>query len=184
MSRLAKKPITIPKGVQVTVLGNLLTIKGAKGQLEYRAHDLVKIDLTDEGVAISAPSVKSVKAEEKNFARAITGTTAANIRNVIKGVTEGFEKRLSFVGVGYRANLQGKVLNLSLGFSHPVTYDVPDSIVIEVPTQTEVVIKGIDKCLVGQVAADIRAVRPVEPYKGKGVRYQNERVVLKETKKK
>jgi large subunit ribosomal protein L6 len=184
VSRLAKKPLTIPKGVQVTVEGNLIKVKGVKGQLEYHSNELIKLELTDEGVVITAPSTKSVKAEDKNFARAITGTTAANIRNLFKGVTEGFEKRLVFVGVGYRANLQGKALNLSLGFSHPVSYDIPDSIVVEVPTQTEVIIKGIDKCLVGQVAADIRAIRSVEPYKGKGVRYLGERVVLKETKKK
>lgn len=184
MSRLAKKPLTVPKGAQVTMEGKLLKAKGAKGQMEYHVHDMLKIEVKDEGIVIHAPVMDSVKAEDKSFAKAITGTVAANIRNMLKGVTEGFEKRLSLVGVGYRANLQGKSLNLTLGFSHPVNYAIPVGIVIEVPTQTEIVIKGVDKNLVGQVAANIRAFRSVEPYKGKGVRYQNERVILKETKKK
>lgn len=184
MSRLAKKPLTIPKGTQVTIEGKLLKAKGAKGQVDYHIHDMLKVELNSEGIVINAPLMDSVKAEDKGFAKAIAGTAAANIRNVLKGVTEGFEKRLSLVGVGYRANLQGKSLNLTLGFSHPINYAIPVGIVIEVPTQTEIVIKGCDKNLVGQVAANIRAFRSVEPYKGKGVRYQNEKVTLKETKKK
>lgn len=184
MSRLAKKPITIPKGTQVTLDGHVLKVKGAKGQTEYHVNDRISVELTDKGIMVSLPSSAPVKAEERGFIKSIAGTTSANIRNVIKGVSVGFEKKLTLIGVGYRANLQGKIINLSLGFSHPVSYAIPKDIVIEVPIQTEIIIKGIDKNLVGQVAADIRSIRSVEPYKGKGVRYHDEHVTLKETKKK
>ncbi len=177
MSRVAKNPITVPKGVTITLKGQDLTIKGSKGTIEYRAHDLVK--LSHEGDIL-----RTVAQGETVVADAISGTARANINNMIIGVTHGFERKLELIGVGYRAQVQGKKLNLTLGFSHPVNYDIPHGITIETPTQTEVVIKGLSKQLVGQVAAEIRSYRPPEPYKGKGVRYAGEKIELKETKKK
>lgn len=177
LSRIAKTPLVIPAGVDVNVAGSNVKVKGALGQIEYTFNDTVKINKTDSQIVLSTE-------EDTKFAKALSGTICAVINNMITGVTKGFEKKLTIIGVGYRASVQGDSLNLAIGYSHPVVYKAPAGIKIEAPTQTEVVIKGIDKQLVGQVAADIRAVRPVEPYKGKGIRYANEQVSLKETKKK
>jgi large subunit ribosomal protein L6 len=170
-------PVTIPSGVTVSVSGQGLQVKGSKGALEHEVHPIVEVKQED-GAMSFAP-----RAETK-AANALVGTTRALLNNMIKGVSDGFERKLELVGVGYRAQAQGKVLNLTLGFSHPVNYAVPEGITIETPSQTEIVVKGIDKQKVGQVAAEIRAYRPPEPYKGKGVRYSDERVVRKEAKKK
>ncbi len=177
MSKLARKPIAIPKGVEVEVSGQEITVKGSKGKLSWRVHDLVEIVVEDGAVRVRP---KTVSKEGKMQ----TGTTWALIRNMVTGVSEGFERRLLLVGVGYRAQLQGKKLVLALGYSHPVEYPIPEDIQIEVPSATEIVVRGIDKQRVGQVAAEIRALRPPEPYKGKGIRYADEEVLRKETKKK
>ncbi len=171
------KPVSIPSGVTINVSGQALEVKGSKGVLAHEVHDSVEVKQEEGGVSF-AP-----RAETKE-ANALTGTTRALLNNMIKGVSDGFERKLELVGVGYRAQAQGKTLNLTLGFSHPVNYAAPEGITIETPSQTEILVKGIDKQKVGQVAADIRAYRPPEPYKGKGVRYSNERVVRKEAKKK
>ena len=177
MSRIAKSPVELPKGVEFKQDGNVVTLKGSKGELSMELNS--EVELTqDEGTLSVAPRSGS------RFAMAITGTMRSLLANMAQGVTEGFERKLELVGVGYRAQAQGKNLNLSLGFSHPVVYAAPEGISIETPSQTEVVITGTDKQKVGQVAAEIRRFRPPEPYKGKGVRYANERVVLKEAKKK
>ena len=177
MSRIAKEPVELPKGVVFTQDGNVVTLKGAKGELSMELNSEVELS-QDEGVLKLAPRSGS------RFAMAVTGTMRSLLANMAQGVTEGFERKLELVGVGYRAQAQGTNLNLTLGFSHPVVYAAPEGISIETPSQTEVVIKGTDKQKVGQVAAEIRRFRPPEPYKGKGVRYANERVVLKEAKKK
>jgi large subunit ribosomal protein L6 len=177
MSRIAKAPVELPKGVEFRQVGNVVTLKGAKGELSMELNSEVALTQEDGELKV-APRSGSL------FAMAITGTMRALLSNMAKGVSEGFERKLELVGVGYRAQAQGKKLNLTLGFSHPVVYEAPDGISIETPSQTEVIIKGNDKQLVGQVAAEIRRFRPPEPYKGKGVRYANERVVLKEAKKK
>lgn len=177
MSRVAKNPITLPAGVEVTLAGALLTVKGKKGSLDFQVTDLVEVTQSEK-VLRFAPLSSAPKAN------ALAGTTRAIVNNMVRGVSEGFERRLTLVGVGYRAQAQGKVLNLTLGFSHPVAYEVPDGIEIETPSPTEIVVRGVDKQRVGQVAADIRGYRPPEPYKGKGVRYADEHVVRKETKKK
>ncbi len=177
MSRIGKNPVNVPTGVEVKLNGNALSIKGPKGRLEYNVHPLVN-------VAQNGTVINFKPGNETAFADALSGTTRALVNNMIAGVSKGFEKRLTIIGVGYRAAVQGKKLNLTLGFSHPVVYDIPEGIVIEAPSQTEVIIKGTDKQLVGQVAAEIRAFRPPEPYKGKGVRYADEQVVKKEAKKK
>lgn len=177
MSRVAKKPLQLPKGVDLTLADNTVTVKGPKGSLSMQLHADVTLK-SDDGVW----HVADRTAKPSNVA--IAGTVRALLGNMVKGVSEGFERKLELVGVGYRAASQGKTLNLTLGFSHPVAYPVPEGITIETPSQTEVLIKGIDKQRVGQVAAEIRAYRPPEPYKGKGVRYSTERVVLKEAKKK
>jgi large subunit ribosomal protein L6 len=177
MSRIAKSPLELPKGVEFKQDGNVVTLKGGKGELSMELNS--EVELTqDEGVLSVAPRSGS------RFAMAITGTMRSLLANMAQGVTEGYERKLQLVGVGYRAQAQGKNLNLSLGFSHPVVYAAPEGISIETPSQTEVVITGTDKQKVGQVAAEIRRFRPPEPYKGKGVRYLDERVVLKEAKKK
>ncbi len=176
MSRVAKAPIRLPKGVEVAVNDRSVTIKGSKGSLALSLHPAMSLVQEDGVVRVEA------KDFEKN--KAMAGTTRALLNNMVTGVSAGFERKLQLVGVGYRAQAQGKVLNLTLGFSHPVNFNVPDGITVETPTQTEVLIKGSDKQLVGEVAAKIRAYRPPEPYKGKGVRYADERVVLKEAKKK
>ncbi len=178
MSRVAKKPISIPAGVEVKVDGQLVTVKGSKGQMQHNVHHFVEI-ACDDGKEV----IVGVRNDER-LAWAHAGTARAVVNNLIKGVYQGFEKKLQLIGVGYRAQAQGKILNLTLGFSHPVNYEMPEGITIETPTQTEIVIKGADKQKVGQVAAEIRAYRPPEPYKGKGVRYSDEVVVRKEAKKK
>lgn len=177
MSRVAKKPVALPKGVELKVSHSTLTVKGPKGTLSMDVHPQIGIEQTEEGAQVKVNS-----GDRKLVAMA--GTTRALLANMVTGVSEGFERKLELKGVGYRAQSKGKVLNLTLGFSHPVDYPVPEGITVETPSQTEVVVKGIDKQVVGQVAAEIRAYRPPEPYKGKGVRYADERVVLKEAKKK
>lgn len=176
MSRIAKQPVPLPKGVEFKLAGRTVTIKGAKGSLSLDLHDDVAVTESDGELNVSLT--------EKSVNKAIGGTTRSLLANMAKGVSDGFERKLSLIGVGYRAQSQGKSLNLTLGFSHPVVYAVPEGITIETPSQTEIVVKGMDKQKVGQVAADIRAYRPPEPYKGKGVRYADERVVIKEAKKK
>jgi large subunit ribosomal protein L6 len=177
MSRIAKEPIQLPQGVDFKRDGNVVTINGSKGALSLELNSEVEISQED-GTLQLAPRSGS------RFATAIAGTTRALVANMVHGVTNGFERKLELVGVGYRAQSQGNKLNLTLGFSHPVVYEVPEGVSVETPSQTEVVIKGIDKQKVGQVAAEIRRFRPPEPYKGKGVRYADERVVIKEAKKK
>jgi len=174
MSRIAKNPIELPKGVDFNASGASVSIKGPKGTLSLEVHPSVGVTIED-GVVSFAPH------QEADMAMA--GTMRALVANMVEGVTNGFERKLSLVGVGYRAAVQGKSLNLQLGFSHPVDYEIPEGVTIETPSQTEIVVRGSDKQLVGQVAAKIRAYRPPEPYKGKGVRYADERVVMKEAKK-
>lgn len=176
MSRVAKSPINIGDA-SVTLDGQTLVIKGKQGVLNYQFDKRVKLTLQEKILQVE-PLDDSTEAD------ALAGTTRANVANAIIGVAEGFKKVLQLVGVGYRANVQGNKINLTLGFSHPVVYDIPEGITITTPTQTEIVIQGSDKQLVGQVAAEIRRYRPPEPYKGKGVRYADERIKLKETKKK
>jgi large subunit ribosomal protein L6 len=177
MSRIAKEPVALPQGVEFKQDGNVITIKGSKGSLT--------LDLNSEVELANEENTLSVKARSgSRFATAIAGTTRSLLANMAQGVSQGFEKKLELVGVGYRAQSQGAKLNLTLGFSHPVVYEVPEGITVETPSQTEVLVKGADKQKVGQVAAEIRRYRPPEPYKGKGVRYSDERVVLKEAKKK
>jgi large subunit ribosomal protein L6 len=177
MSRVAKNPVQLPSGVDVSIDGQSITVKGSKGQLVHDVHTAVEV-LKNDNVLTFGPR------SSDSGANALAGTTRALINNMVTGVSQGFEKKLQLIGVGYRAQAQGKVLNLSLGFSHPVEFAVPEGVTIETPSQTEVVVKGIDKQKVGQVAANIRAYRPPEPYKGKGVRYADEVVVRKEAKKK
>lgn len=177
MSRVAKAPVAIPAGVEVTLQGQEVTIKGAKGSLTRVINDAVEVSSADQQLTF---------APREGFADgwAQAGTARAVLNNMVQGVAQGFERKLLLQGVGYRAQAQGKKLNLSLGFSHPVEYEVPEGITVECPTQTEIVVKGADKQLVGQVAANIRAYRKPEPYKGKGVRYADEQVRRKEAKKK
>lgn len=177
MSRVAKAPVTIPAGVEVKIAAGKIAIKGKQGQLELDVHSDVEIK-QEENVLTFAP-----RTGEKQ-ANALAGTFRALVNNMVTGVTAGFEKKLVLQGVGYRAKAAGKTLNLSLGFSHPVDYELPEGVSVETPSQTEIVIKGIDKQVVGQVAAEIRGYRPPEPYKGKGVRYADENVRRKEAKKK
>ena len=177
MSRVAKQPVEFGKDINVSVQGNALTVKGPKGVLSMQLNSEVQLE-TDES------SVRVVARSRSAFANAIAGTTRALINNMVVGVSNGFEKKLDLVGVGYRAQAQGNKVNLSLGFSHPVQYEVPDGITVETPSASEIVVRGIDRQAVGQVAAELRAYRPPEPYKGKGVRYANERIVMKEAKKK
>lgn len=179
MSRVAKQPITLPSGVEATLNGQLLTIKGSKGSVQQEIHFAVNLEKEGNVIKLSPKQEGDLKAAD-----AIAGTTRALLYNMVIGVTQGFERKLTLVGVGYRAQAQDNVLSLSLGFSHPVKYTVPKGITVETPSLTEVVVKGIDKQAVGQVAADIRAFRPPEPYKGKGVRYSDEKIHLKEGKKK
>lgn len=177
MSRVAKIPVELPKGVDFNLSGTTVTIKGGNGALSMELNSEVELAQTDGHIAVSARS-------GSRFSSAMSGTTRSLLANMVRGVSSGFEKRLELRGVGYRASLQGKKLNLTLGFSHPVVYDVPEGISLEVPSQTEIIVKGMDKQRVGQVAAEIRHFRPPEPYKGKGVRYFNEHVAMKEAKKK
>ncbi len=177
MSRVGKNPVKIPSGVEVNIGDSEITVKGKLGVLSQRLSGLVNIRRDGDTLVFET-------ADNAATANAMSGTLRALVSNMVTGVNSGFEKKLTLVGVGYRAQAQGDKLNLSLGFSHPVVHQMPAGVKVETPQQTEVVIKGIDKQLVGQVAADVRGYRPPEPYKGKGVRYADERVVLKETKKK
>jgi large subunit ribosomal protein L6 len=177
MSRIAKKPLPLPKGVDLNQSADVLKVKGPKGELTMAVNSEVVVSLEDSVASVSPRS-------GSKFSIAMAGTTRALINNMLTGVTDGFERKLALVGVGYRAKAQGKKLDLTLGFSHPVVYTAPDGIEIETPSQTEIVVKGIDKQKVGQAAAEIRRYRPPEPYKGKGVRYADEHVIRKEAKKK
>lgn len=170
-------PLVVPQGAEIRVDGQSVTVKGSKGQMSHDVHQ-------DVSVAFEDGQLRFAPRNEKQGSIAQTGTAKALVGNLIRGVTEGFEKKLELVGVGYRAQAQGKVLNLTLGFSHPINYPVPEGISIETPSQTEVLVKGTDKQKVGQVAAEIRGFRPPEPYKGKGVKYADERIIRKEAKKK
>jgi large subunit ribosomal protein L6 len=176
MSRVAKRTIDIPAGVSVSVAGNAVTVKGAKGSLSLVMGAGVSVEQADKQLA--------VKFAGDDAARVRAGSARAHLANMINGVTKGYEKKLELVGVGYRAAVQGKNLNLTLGFSHPVVFPVPEGITIETPSQTEILIKGTDRQKVGQIAAEIRDIRSPEPYKGKGVRYSDEKISLKEGKKK
>lgn len=177
MSRVANSPVLLPSGVEVKLSGQGLNIKGAKGEFNFDVHNDVEVS-QDENV------LKFAARHGDRNSRALAGTMRALVQNMVTGVTDGFERRLELQGVGYRAQAQGKKLTLQLGFSHPVEYQLPDGIEVETPSQTEVVISGIDKQQVGQVCAEIRSFRPPEPYKGKGVRYKGEHVRRKEAKKK
>ena len=177
MSRVGKMPLALPQGVDVAVGGENISVKGSLGTLIRQGNALVTIQ-NDGGRLMFAPANDSVEAD------AMSGTMRALVANMVNGVSKGFEKRLSLVGVGFRAAAAGSKLNLQIGFSHPVTKDMPEGVKVACPTQTEIVISGADRQVVGQVAAEVRALRPPEPYKGKGIRYVGEKVVIKETKKK
>ena len=177
MSRVGKTPVTVPQGVDVSINAQAISVKGAGGTLSAAANALVK-------VAQNAGQITFEAANESREANAMTGTLRQLVNNMVIGVTQGFEKKLTLVGVGYKAQAQGAKLNLSVGFSHPVNKDMPAGIKVETPAPTEIVIKGADRQRVGQVAAEIRAIRPPEPYKGKGIRYSDEKITIKETKKK
>ncbi len=174
MSRVAKNPIKLPAGVELNISGSQLNVKGPKGNLELVLHPGVSLAENDGEYLVKANGDKNI---------AMAGTFRSLVSNMVTGVSEGYQKKLQLVGVGYRAQLQGDKLNLALGFSHPIVYSAPEGIKIETPSQTEIIVSGCDKQKVGQVAADIRSYRPPEPYKGKGVRYADERVVRKEAKK-
>ena len=177
MSRVANNPISVPSGIEIKLDESNLSVKGSKGKLDLSIHNLVKISFDDDTLTF-------VALNSSKESRAISGTFRSLVNNMVVGVDKGFEKKLVLNGVGYRAKASGKTLNLTLGFSHPIDYKLPEGVTAETPSQTEVVIKGIDKQLVGQVASEIRAFRPPEPYKGKGVRYADEYVRRKEAKKK
>lgn len=176
MSRIANNPITVPESVEVDVNGAQVRIKGSKGELTHTLHALVQLEREDNLLKFSARG-------SSKSARALAGTTRAILQNMVTGVSDGFEIKLEITGVGYRAQAKPGSINLALGLSHPVDLDIPDGITVETPSQTQIIIKGADKQKVGQVAADIRSYRPPEPYKGKGVRYSDERVLRKEAKK-
>lgn len=177
MSRIANAPVKLPSGVEVTLDGQSVKVKGSKGELEWNVHELVSLKQEDAQLTFSAN-------DDSKHAVALAGTTRALLNNMVTGVTDGWEKKLTIIGVGYRAQAQGQKLNLTLGFSHPVVYEVPEGVKVETPSNTEIVVTGIDKQKVGQVAAEIRAYRKPEPYKGKGVRYADEYVLRKQAKKK
>jgi len=177
MSRVGKMPIAVPKGVDVAIQAEQISVKGALGTLVRPTHRLVKVDN-------QAGTIKFAPVDESSEANAMSGTMRALVANMVTGVSKGFERKLSLVGVGFRAQAQGQKLNLQIGFSHPVVKDMPEGIKVETPTPTEILIKGADRQVVGQIASEVRAIRPPEPYKGKGIRYADERVSLKETKKK
>ena len=177
MSRVAKNPVTVPAGVEVNFGTDALTVKGKNGALSLPLTGAVKVELNNGQLTFAA-------ADDSKHSVAMSGTVRALVANMVKGVSEGFEKKLQLIGVGYRAQAQGKTLNLSLGFSHPVVYEMPEGVSVATPSQTEIVLTGADKQAVGQAAAEIRGYRPPEPYKGKGVRYVGEVVVMKEAKKK
>ncbi len=177
MSRVGKMPVTVPQGVDVAIKDDQINVKGALGALALTQNALVTIK-NDAGKLTFAP------ANDSREANAMSGTMRQLVNNMVTGVTKGFEKKLSLIGVGYKAQAQGAKLNLTVGYSHPVVMDMPAGIKVETPTPTEVVIKGSDRQRVGQIAAEVRAVRPPEPYKGKGIRYADEKITIKETKKK
>jgi large subunit ribosomal protein L6 len=177
MSRIASSPITIPKGVEVKLDGVNMTVKGSNGELTHRLHQAVGLEIKDNVIQVQWD-------QQDKQAKAQAGTARAIVNNMVTGVSQGFEKKLALIGVGYRAQVKGKALNLTLGFSHPIDYKIPDGITVETPSQTEIIVKGIDIQLVGAVSAKIRSYRPPEPYKGKGVRYADEHVVRKDAKKK
>jgi large subunit ribosomal protein L6 len=177
MSRIAKYPVPVPKGVEVNLAGGSIAVKGPLGAIARPADPNVGVEKEGENIVFKALG-------NSNHANAMSGTMRALVASMVTGVTKGFEKRLALVGVGFRAQAQGDKLSLALGYSHPVVHQMPKGIKVATPTQTEIVISGVDKQLVGQVAAEVRAYRPPEPYKGKGVRYRDEVIVLKETKKK
>jgi large subunit ribosomal protein L6 len=177
MSRVGKMPVTVPQGVDVSIKADQISVKGAGGTLSVAANALVTVQ-QDAGKITFAP------ANESAAANAMSGTMRQLVNNMVVGVTKGFEKKLTLVGVGYKAQAQGAKLNLAVGYSHPVNIDMPEGIKVETPVPTEIVIKGADRQRVGQIAAEIRAVRPPEPYKGKGIRYSDEKITIKETKKK
>jgi large subunit ribosomal protein L6 len=177
MSRVGKAPVAIPAGVDVSIQANQINVKGTGGALSLTLNALVKVS-NNAGVLAFEP------ANESREANAMTGTMRQLVNNMVQGVTKGFEKKLTLIGVGYKAQAQGAKLNLSVGYSHPVNKDMPAGITVATPAPTEIVIKGADRQRVGQVAAEIRAIRPPEPYKGKGIRYSDEKVAIKETKKK
>ena len=177
VSRVARSPISVPTGVNISLVGQELAVKGKLGELKRNIHSQVKIEQVDNELRFSPVNNSSQ-------ANALAGTMRALVNNMVIGVNEGFSKKLVLIGVGYRAKVQGNQLNLTVGYSHPVDFVLPAGISAEVPSQTEIIIKGSDNHLVGQVAANIRRVRPPEPYKGKGIRYANEKIILKEGKKK
>lgn len=177
MSRIGGEPVSIPNGVEVKLQGQQVSVKGSKGSLDYTVHDSVQVEQSDGALVFSARN-------GGKQSKALSGTMRVLVNNMVLGVSKGFEKKLELNGVGYRAKVQGNTVNLTLGFSHPVDYTLPEGVSAQTPSQTEIVVSGIDKQLVGQVAAEIRAFRPPEPYKGKGVRYSGEYVRRKETKKK
>jgi len=177
MSRIANNPVEIPSGVEVNISGQSMSVKGKNGNMSMEVNKKVQVKQEDNVLKFNGK-------EGVDGSVAMAGTMRSLVNNMVVGVSQGFEKKLELVGVGYRAQAQGNKLNLTLGFSHPVVYDVPEGISVETPSQTEIVVKGADKQKVGQVSADIRAYRPPEPYKGKGVRYSDERVIRKEAKKK
>lgn len=186
MSRVGRKPIKIPSGVEIKLQDGTLFVKGPKGKQDLPIHPFVQLEMDNQEIKVQANKTdkKLITGANAKLARSIVGTIRANIQNTVQGVTVGFERRLLLQGVGYRAQLKGKMLSLSLGYSHPTEFSIPDEITIETPTQTEIVIKGINKRIVGLVASKIRRIRSPEPYKGKGIRYAKEVIVLKETKKK
>lgn len=177
MSRIAKQPVKLPTGVELTVVDQMIKVKGGKGELTQRLHPLVKLEQVEDNVSFSA--VNGCKAGWMH-----AGTIRALVNNMVTGVNDGFERKLTILGVGYRAQVQGKNVNLTLGFSHPIVHELPEGVTAEAPSQTELVLKGVDKQKVGQAASEIRAYRPPEAYKGKGVRYSDEQVRRKEAKKK
>ena len=174
MSRIAKAPIELPSGVEIKVAGSEVSVKGPKGNLVQQLHPSVSVEQDDKTLTVKPADDAAIP---------MAGTFRSLVNNMVTGVSDGFEKKLTLVGVGYRAQVQGSKLTLALGFSHPIEYSAPEGVTIEVPSQTEIVVKGCDKQKVGQVASEIRSFRPPEPYKGKGVRYSDERVVRKEAKK-
>ena len=177
MSRVGKMPVTVPQGVDVSINSAQISVKGSGGTLSVAAHALVK-------VVNEAGQVTFTPVDDSREANAMSGTLRQLVNNMVTGVTKGFEKKLTLVGVGYKAAAQGSKLNLAVGYSHPVNMDMPEGIKVETPAPTEIIIKGADRQRVGQIAAEIRAVRPPEPYKGKGIRYADEKITIKETKKK
>ena len=177
MSRIGNKPVQIPAGVEVAVNGNNVVVKGPKGQLELDVFEKLAINVEDNVLTVSRP-------DDERETRARHGLTRALIHNMVVGVSKGFEKKLTLVGVGFRAQASGNKLNLQIGYSHPVNFEMPAGVTVTTPTPTEIIVKGANRQVIGQLAAEIRDARPPEPYKGKGIRYADERVVIKETKKK